>query len=181
MRAAPGALNRAPCECTTVDTMLFWFAGTSFLAVWLVFRDPTFDHRLVMVGALLPDVVDAPWGEPRVAHTVIGSVGVMTLVMMATRGRRLLRRRLLVLPIGMFLHLVFDGMWAHTSTFWWPIGGLEFTPGGLPSIERGLLNVALEAAGLVVLVWAWKRFDLRDVERRSLFLRTGRLDRTLVD
>ncbi len=161
--------------------MLLWFMGASFLAVWLVFRDPGFDHRLVMVGALIPDVIDAPWGAPRAGHTLVASVCTMILVMPATRGRRLLRRRLLVLPIGMFLHLVFDGMWASTSTFWWPIGGIEFTDGGLPSIERGLLNVPLELGGLAVLIWAWRRFDLSDAERRSLFLRTGRLDRALVE
>ncbi len=161
--------------------MLFWFAGSSFLAVWLVFRDPSFDHRLVMLGALAPDVVDAPWGAPRVAHTFLAGVAVLTIVMLATRGRRLLRRRLLVVPIGMFLHLVFDGMWADTTTFWWPLGGLSFAGDRLPSLERGLLNVPLELAGLAVLIWAWRRFGLGDAARRSLFLRTGRLDRGLVD
>ena len=52
--------------------MVFWFAGTAFLAVWLIFRDPAFDYRLVMVGALLPDVVDAAFGGPAVLHSVFG-------------------------------------------------------------------------------------------------------------
>ena len=33
--------------------MLLWFAGGSFLAVWLVFRDPAIDHRLVMAAAVV--------------------------------------------------------------------------------------------------------------------------------
>ncbi|MGK2958840.1 MAG: hypothetical protein ACSLFB_10670 [Acidimicrobiales bacterium] len=161
--------------------MLFWFAGSSFLAVWLVFRDPTFDHRLVMLGALAPDVIDAPWGAPRVAHTVGASVAGLCVVMLATQGKRLLRRQLLALPIGMFFHLVFDGMWTDTSTFWWPLGGLSFTADRLPSLERGLVNIPLELAGLAVLLWAWRRFDLGDATRRSVFVRTGRLGRDLMD
>ncbi len=161
--------------------MLFWFVGASFLTIWLVFRDPGFDHRLVMVGALAPDVVDGPWGAPRFAHTVLASVVVMTVVMFGTQGKRLLRRRLLALPIGMFLHLVFDAMWADTSTFWWPLAGLEFRGDQLPSIERGLFNIPLELAGIAVLIWAWKRFRLGENKRRSLFVKTGRLGRDLLD
>jgi hypothetical protein len=51
----------------------------------------------------------------------------------------------------------------------------------LPSVERGLsgLNLLLEAAGLVALVWFYRRFGLGDRVRRRQFVRTGRLDRTL--
>lgn len=161
--------------------MVFWFAGTALVSVWLVFRDPTFDHRLVIVGALLPDLIDAPWRASRFGHTVLASVVVMTAVMFATRGRRLARRRLLVLPIGMFLHLVFDGAWADTSTFWWPIPGLHFSSDDLASVGRGVWNLPLEIAGLAMLAWGYKRFDLRNPGRRSLFLHTGRLDRRLMD
>jgi hypothetical protein len=160
--------------------VLLWFVGGSFLAVWLVFRDPAIDHRLVIAGALLPDVVDAPTGGASVGHTVLGSVVLLTVVMLATQGRRLLRRRLLALPIGTFLHLVLDGAWTDTELFWWPAFGLDLGDVALPSIERGLANIPLEVAGLAMVVWAWRRFQLGDPERRSYFLRTGRLGRDLV-
>jgi hypothetical protein len=67
--------------------MVLWFAGTAFLAVWLVFRDPAFDYRLVIVGAL-PDVVDAAFGGAAVLHSVLGSVLLLAVVMVATIGRR---------------------------------------------------------------------------------------------
>ena len=160
--------------------MLLWFAGLSFLAVWLVFRDPAIDHRLVVAGALLPDVVDVWFGGARLAHTVTASVALLTVVMLATRGRRLLRRRLLALPIGTFLHLVLDGMWTRSEVFWWPFLGGSFGDEGLPSLDRGAANVVLEIAGAAVLVWAWRRFRLAEPERRAYFLRTGRLGRDLV-
>ena len=160
--------------------MLLWFAGGSFLAVWLVFRDPAIDHRLVVAGALLPDVVDVLSGGPWLGHTVLASVVLLLGIMLATRGRRLLRRRLLALPIGTFLHLVLDGAWTDTETFWWPAFGFDLGEGRLPSVERGLSNVVLELAGLAILVWAWRRFRLDEPDRRRHLLRSGRLGRDLV-
>lgn len=160
--------------------MLLWFAGGSFLAVWLVFRDPAMDHRLVMAGAILPDVVDLPAGGPWVGHTLLASVVVLVGIMLATKGRRLLRRQLLAVPIGTFLHLVLDGAWTDTETFWWPAFGLDLGAGRLASIERGPLNVLLELVGLGILIWAHRRFRLGEPERRRHFLRTGRLGRDLV-
>jgi hypothetical protein len=148
----------------------------SFLAVWVVFRDPAIDHRLVVVGALLPDLVDAPTGGRWVAHTLVASVAFLVVVMLGTRGRRLRRRQLLALPIGTFLHLVLDGMWTDRETFWWPfLGGISDRP--LPSVERGLANVILEVAGAAVLVWAYRSFRFDRPDNRSRFLATGRLPR----
>ena len=159
--------------------MILWFAGTSFLAVWLIFRDPALDHRLVIVGALLPDVVDGITGGPGVLHTVFGSVLLLAVVMLVTIGRRHLRRHLIALPIGTFLHLVFDGAWGDDHVFWWPFSG-SLGDGQLLSVQRGAIDVVLELIGLGILVWAYRRFRLDEPERRRTFLRTGRLGRDLV-
>ncbi|MDQ3145705.1 MAG: hypothetical protein M3R01_02015 [Actinomycetota bacterium] len=160
--------------------MLFWFAGLAFLAAWVVFRDPALDHRLIVAGALLPDLVDAPTGGVWLGHTVAGSVLLLAAVMILTRGRRGLRRQLLALPIGTLLHLVLDGAWADTDVFWWPAFGFGFGSSGVPALERGLANLPLEVVGLGVAVWAWRRFRLTEAGRRRQFLRTGRLGRDLV-
>lgn len=160
--------------------MILWFAGMSFLAVWLVFRDPAIDHRLVMVGALLPDAIDATTGGAWVMHSVVASIALLMVVMLATIGRRHLRRQLLALPIGTFLHLVLDGAWTNTDVFWWPFTGTSFASESLPSVSRGGLDVVLELIGLGVLVWAFRRFRLHEAARRNTFLRTGRLGRDLV-
>ena len=159
--------------------MILWFAGFAVLAVWLVFRDPAFDYRLVVVGALLPDVVDVAFGGARILHTLLASVLVLVGVMLATRHRRVLRRHLLAIPIGMFLHLVADGMWTITEVFWWPGFGWSFEDAALPVAERGWLVLPLEVAGLAMLVWCWSTFGLSDPDRRRLLLRTGRLDRSV--
>jgi hypothetical protein len=158
--------------------MVLWFAGMSFLAVWLVFRDPAIDHRLVIAGALLPDLVDAPTGGRWFGHTLLASVLLLAVVMLGTRGRRRLRRQLLALPIGTFLHLVFDGMWTDRERFWWPFFGTDLADRSLPSVARGLgVDVFLELIGLAVLVWAWRRFRMDRPANLRRFLTTGRLPR----
>ena len=160
--------------------MGLWFAGMAVVIVWLVFHDPAIDYRLVAAGALLPDVVDGPWGGARLLHTLLFSACLLVLVMLATRRRRRARRRWLALPIGTFLHLLLDGMWTHTNTFWWPFFGAAFND-RLPALAHGPVVAALEeGAGAVALVWAWRRFGLDDGTRRSTFIRTGRLSRDLV-
>ena len=161
--------------------MLLWFVGGALVAVWQVFKDPAIDYRLVVAGAVAPDVVDAAFGGARLLHTLAFSVVLLGGVMLATRGRRAARRRLLALPIGTFLHLVLDAMWARTEVFWWPALGLSFGGSGLPSLSRpALLLIVLEMAGAAALGWLWTRFRLGEPERRRHFVRTGRLGRDLV-
>ncbi|HVL93966.1 MAG TPA: hypothetical protein VM264_11580 [Acidimicrobiales bacterium] len=162
--------------------MVLWFAGLSVVIVWLVFRDTAIDYRLVMAGALAPDVLDLAFGGVGPLHTLAASVGLLAVVMLATRGRRGLRRRLLALPIGTFLHLALDAMWTRTEVFWWPAAGLGFDAGGLPSLSRpAAVLVAQELAGLAALAWWWGRFRLSEPARRRAFARSGRLGRDLRD
>ena len=160
--------------------MFCWFVGMAFLAAWLVFRDPALDHRLVVGGALLPDVVDAPTGRAGVAHSLVASAVLLGVVVLATQGRRRLRRSLVAVAIGTFLHLVLDGIWTNRQVFLWPFAGLDLGDASLPSVARGWVDVPLELAGLAVLAWAWQRFRLGEPDRRRTFLRTGHLGRDLV-
>ena len=155
--------------------MLLWFVATSVLTVRWVFRDPSFDYRLLVVGALSPDVVDVWFGGARVLHTLVLSVAVMTLIMVVTKRGSLARRRVLPLAIGLFLHLVFDGAFANTAVFWWPFTGSGFAGAELPAVERGWLNVLLELAGAAGIAFIVRRCGLNRPERRQAFLTSGRL------
>lgn len=155
--------------------VLLWFVATAILAVRYVFRDPRFDYRLLVVGVLVPDVVDVWFGGARVMHTLVFSVGLMTLIMLATRRGSMRRRRVLPLAIGTFLHLVFDGAFANTDVFWWPFTGASFGDARLPVAERGAFNIALEIIGAVGLVWIFRRHGLADRSARKRFLATGEL------
>jgi hypothetical protein len=157
--------------------VILWPTGLALVVVWLVFRDPAIDYRVVVLGALVPDLFDAPFGGSRVLHTLVASVAMLAVVMLATRGHRHARRRWIFLPVGMFLHLVADGMWTRTAIFWWPFFGPSLG-GGLPAIDHGLaVLVVEELAGAVAVGWFWWRFRLGDRAVRANFLRTGRLPR----
>lgn len=160
--------------------MLLWFVGPAVAIVWLVFRSPALDHRMVALGAVLP-LAEALTGGPRVLHTLLGAVAALGLVMLATRSRRLVRRRWLGLPIGLFLHLALDGAVARAELFWWPAFGWSFGGGGLPELDRApVVMVLLELVGAAALWWCWRTFGLDDPRRRADMLRTGRVDRALL-
>ena len=161
--------------------MLLWFAGMSFVLVVAVFRDPALDERLVMAAAVLPAALDLALGGVRLLHTLAFAILLLTAVMVATIGRRGLRRRLLALPIGAFMNLVLDGMWSSTRLIAWPLGGLSFGDEQLPTLGRPWpLRLLMELVGLAALCWCVRRFRLLEPENRSRFLRSGRLDRTLI-
>lgn len=155
--------------------MFFWFLGTAFVAVWFVFRDDRFDYRVLALGALLPDIVDIVTGGVWVMHSVVASVVVLALVMAVARRGSLRRRRWLALPIGMLLHLVFDGAFNTTESFWWPFAGVNFVDESIPSFSRMPLNIVLELVGLTLLGWMWKINEMSRPANRARFLSTGRL------
>jgi hypothetical protein len=155
--------------------VLLWFVGAAAVSVWFVFRDPRFDLRVLALGALLPDLVDLPLGRVSPAHSLTVAVAVLVAVMLVTQGRRATRKRWLALPIGMLLHLVFDGVVGSTTVFWWPFAGVDLGDRAVPSVERGWWNLPLEALGAVAIAWLWRRGHVGDPDRRRHLVRTGQL------
>lgn len=170
--------------------MVFWHvAGTLFLFRW-VFRDPSVDVRFLVAGALIPDLVDLTLGTvlaPELGsgqlwlHTLLAPTLVLIVVLMATRrGAR--RRAWMALAVGMFFHLLLDGMWTSTAVFLWPLFGLDFPAGSTPywsaAWERALDDPwrwVKEALGLVYLIGLWMASGLSDSRRRAELMRMGRL------
>ncbi len=156
--------------------MFIWYLALSFVLVALVFDSPALDYRMVMLGSVLPIVellADGPWA----LHTLLAPLAVLVVVMLATRGRRLARRRWLGLPIGLFLYLVLDGAWLRTDLFWWPVFGASVDSAELPEFKPIAALIVLELIGLAVAAWAVRRYGLADRERLRLFCTQGRLDR----
>ena len=155
--------------------MFFWFIGTAVVAIWFVFSDPTFDFRLLVVGAVLPAIVDGFFGGARVLHSVTFSVALLAVLMLATAGRKPIRRMLLGLPLGTLLHLVFTGVWTNSRVFWWPFLGTGFDGAEHPVAARGWWNVPLEVIGIALCWWVYRSARLADPERRAWFRRSGQL------
>ena len=92
------------------------------------------DYRVVMVGALLPDIIDKPigdvifrnyFGQGRIfCHTLLFLIILTTMGIYLYKSRRKLW--LLLLAFGTFTHLILDGMWLEPRTILWPIYGVTF-------------------------------------------------------
>lgn len=154
--------------------MLFWFAFAAPFLVAEIFKSPMVDYRLVALGALLP-LLEVVAGRAFVLHTLLAPVLALTVVMAATVGRRLVRRRLLGIPIGLFVHLVLDGTWASAQLFWWPLFGSSLGEVDLPESASPGLRLLLEVVGIAIAAVAWRRYGLADPAARNRLLRTGHL------
>ena len=155
--------------------MVLWYAAGSVFAVWNVFQSAGLDVRTVAVGALLPLLVDLPAGHQVYAHSLLAPVVLLAAVMLVTsgRGRRLLRRRVIGLPIGWFCGLALSGAFASQRVFWWPGFGTGF--GHVALLPALPVVVVEELLGVAALRWIWVRFGLRDPNRRRDLVRRGRL------
>jgi hypothetical protein len=154
--------------------MVLWYLAPSIVAVHEIFRSRGLDYRLIALGALLPLLVDLPFGYYAYGHSLFVAVGVLAVVMLGTIGRpRLLRRRLICIPIGWMCGLVLSGAFLHDVSFLWPLLGSDFPDDSL--VPPVTVLVLLDAAGLAIGIWAWNRFGLADRATRDDFLRTGRL------
>jgi hypothetical protein len=91
---------------------------------------------------------------------VVTVIALLAVVMLITTGRRPVRKPLLAVIIGLFMHLVFDGAFANTSMFWWPLGGIATYQQALPSIDRGWINVGLELVGVGLILWVRSQIGL---------------------
>ncbi len=165
-----GAANRAPA--------IKWFASLSRYI----------DIRILLVGSLLPDIIDKPVGQFFFRETFsngrIFSHTLLFFIVLAAAGFYLFKRHrqvwLLTLAAGAFSHLVLDFMWNAPGTLFWPLLGLEFEKeeltNWLGNIFKALFshpgNAIPEIVGLGVLVW----FGLTLVFRKKVgvFLKFGR-------
>lgn len=171
--------------------MLAWhLAATLFLFRW-IFRDPKVDVRFLAAGAVLPDAVDIVLGtvvfsgsvssSEAWGHTLLAPTVFSVVVLLVTRRGRV-RRAWMAVAVGMFLHLLIDGMWTSTEVFLWPLfGPIPHGPvrwwATLPGrVFSDPWRWVEEAVGLAYLAWLWVRSGLGDPSRRAAFLSTGRLE-----
>src|SRR5436189_3117272 len=97
--------------------------GTAAAIVYVTLGRRRIDYRFVLLGAVLPDVVDgilnplvfhSPSGRAA-AHSLLAVIVVATFVVVAFRGER--RLSVFGVAVGWLLHLVSDGMWQAPRTF----------------------------------------------------------------
>jgi inner membrane protein len=158
-------------------------------ASWFATLSRYLDIRFLLVGSLLPDIIDKPVGQYFFRETFnngrIFSHTLLFLVVIAAAGFYLLKRHrqvwMLSLAAGTMMHLVLDQIWNAPATLFWPFMGFTFAKieltGYVSNIFRALLSdpsvYIPEAVGLVILVW----FAVLLVRRRDIgdFIRYGKV------
>jgi hypothetical protein len=125
LKARPEPLSVKPSSNNHHDGItMSWFASLS----------NRIDIRLLLIGSLLPDIIDKPIGQFFFLNTFsngrIFSHTLLFLVLISMGGLYLYWRRnktwLLVLSFGTFTHLVLDLMWLTPRTLLWPLYGFSF-------------------------------------------------------
>ena len=170
--------------------MLFWHAGATIAFTRYTFRDPKMDLRFLVLGAVLPDLIDTPIGFAfwssfenvrLAAHSLLFAATLLVIVLLLTRRGRP-RKRWMPVAVGVLLHLVLDAMWRQPETLWWPFLGWEFTSTGYETVSEYLgwllsdpTTWLLEAAGLAYLIYLSYRSKLTERSSRETFLKTGRV------
>jgi inner membrane protein len=165
------------------------FSGSLFS--WFARLSQRLDLRILLVGALLPDIIDKPLGHiflreylssgRTFAHTLLFAI-------LRTLGGLLIRYRtgknwMLVLSLGTFIHLILDEMWRQQwrSTILWPLYGLEFPRAELTdwvgNIWDGLTHdptvyIPEIVGAVVLLLFLWVLLRHRNL---TGFLKHGRL------
>ncbi len=145
------------------------------------------DYRLILLGSMLPDVIDKPLGiwllrdalsNGRVfAHTLLFAVLLLAVGVYVYVSRRNLN--LLCLSFGNIAHLGLDEMWLTPGTLLWPFYGCNFERHDVSRwLETQLMALGTEPKVYLsevvgALLLALFFFSLVRRGRLHSFLRTG--------
>jgi hypothetical protein len=171
--------------------MLFWHLGLTAGIVFLTLGRRRIDYRVVLLGAILPDLIDKPIGRVffpdqfensrLFGHTFLFAIALLLVIQLVTRGAT--ARRWFVLPIAVLIHLALDGMWNEPVTLFWPLFGLEFPRMPMENywwevfirLFQHPIEGLKELAGLAVLLYMSFAYELHKRTRLREFVRTGTL------
>jgi len=109
------------------------------------------DFRLVILGSMLPDIIDKPLGGLIFKETIgngrIYSHTLLFLLFLSALSTyiwcKYRRPGLLVVAGGSIVHNILDGMWFYPETFLWPVYGWTFpkeNPENWPQLWLTLLS-----------------------------------------
>ena len=108
------------------------------------------DLRLVVLGSILPDLIDKPlklfiFADSMSSGRTYGHTLLFCLLLFLGAfylWKKKNNSAVLVIPVASFLHLIQDRMWKTPETLLWPLMGWEFPKGSYsPSIIDYFLNM----------------------------------------
>lgn len=177
--------------------IFFGHIGITLLPVFLIFTflfKEKIDYRFLVIGAILPDLIDKPIGHylfystfhnGRIfAHTVLFIILLTMLAVYVERKYRFMG--ISIIALGAIFHIAEDQIWNTPVTALWPLLGGEFPKLDLQDYAGYIWDVLLhdpnayvpEIIGLTIIAGFIWRFGLYRPERVKVFLKTGRLSYT---
>jgi len=150
---------------------------------WITFLASNIDIRVLLIGSLLPDIIDKPIGlfffqdtisnGKIICHTLIFLILITLAGLYLYNNKSRGRVSLLAVSFGVFTHLIFDQMWRAPRTLFWPIYGFTFDrmvhTDWIPNILHALMTdpqvYVPELVGTAILVW----FTLALLCKRKVF------------
>jgi len=173
--------------------IFFGHLGITLLLVFIIFTilRENIDYRFVLVGAILPDLIDKPIGDyifysifqnGRIfGHTLLFVV-VLTIVG-ALVTKKYKTNIVELLALGSMFHLAEDQMWLTPGTLFWPLFGLEFPKFNLEDYAGYIWYVLFhepsayvpEIIGVAIIAGFIGYFRLYKAENLRAFLTNGEL------
>jgi inner membrane protein len=148
------------------------------------------DYRVVLIGAMLPDIIDKPLGilvlhgeyggGRSFCHTLLFALLLILAGLIWYRRKRGIL--LLTLALANIMHLALDEMWNCKETLLWPALGLSFYPGNTSdwlsiwwnALTSNPATYIPEIIGALILLLALAVLIRK--ERLSLFIKSGKTE-----
>ena len=133
---------------------------------WLASLSKYADIRFLIIGSILPDIIDKPIGHLFFSNGRIFCHTLLFFILVTIIGVAVYQRTKnlwgLSLAVGVLAHLLLDSMWITPRTLFWPLMGWDFEKldiaGYLKKWFQLLMServVAIaEIIGFIITVWA---------------------------
>lgn len=152
-------------------------------------KESNIDYRFLLVGSVLPDVIDKPigaWLFRNVFHNsrLFGHTLLFSIVLLSIGLYRQLKYKkngVLMLGVGSAFHLILDSMWLYPKILFWPFTGWIFPtrPEG-QWLKQGIIRLGSdptyycgEIVGFIIIAYYFikliKKHGMKD------FINNGRL------
>jgi inner membrane protein len=156
---------------------------------WMASLSKYADIRFLVIGSMLPDIIDKPVGQYFFRETFengrIFSHTLLFLILVSVTGVIAYKRNKNVwgfsLAAGVLAHLALDSMWRAPGTLFWPLMGVDF--GRIEVGDYAIflfhefvseLSVSIpEIIGFIIIIW----FSVAVIRKKQVaaLLKTGKV------
>jgi len=155
------------------------------VSAWFIALARRINIRWLLLGAVLPDIIDKPVGLLLFSSGRIFSHTFLFLILLLVVGLILYRSYkqvwILTMAFGVFIHLILDQMWLNIELLVWPFNGFSFPSENVTSwvvdrladLIREPVVIIPEVIGAIILYWfVWLLVKNKTI---LVFLKCGRI------